>query len=549
MKTDIEISEVSPLLPIVKIAEKINISEENLELYGNYKAKLSSIKFNKKKVGKLVLVTAINPTAAGEGKTTVSIGLSDALNQLGEKSVLALREPSMGPVFGMKGGATGGGYAQVAPMLDINLHFTGDIHAISSANNLISAMLDNHIFHGNELNIDLENIVWRRVMDMNDRALRDITVAQDKLKNSQPRQDHFDITVASEIMAVFCLANSLSDLKERISKILIAFDTLGQPVTVDSLGITDALVILLKDAFKVNLVQTLEGNPAFIHGGPFANIAHGCNSITATQAALTYGEIAVTEAGFGADLGAEKFLDINCQYLGKSPDLIVIVATIRALKYNAGIPRDELNRENLTALRAGYVNLERHIENMKKYGLPVVVAINQFPTDTVTEINELQTLIPVESAVTRVHSDGGAGGLELAKKVLGAFNESSNFKRLYESNLSVKEKISIIAKDIYGAAQINFSPKAQEQLEEIKKYGWDKLDVCIAKTQYSFSDNPKLLGAPKDFELTVRELSVRLGAGFVVVYLGDIIAMPGLPKKPAALEMTIDDKGKITGLS
>ncbi|MDR0300307.1 MAG: formate--tetrahydrofolate ligase [Streptococcaceae bacterium] len=552
MKTDIEIEESTVIQPIINISRKLGISDDELELYGKYKAKTPFIKFDREKAGKLVLVTAINPTPAGEGKTTISIGLADALNQIGKKAVLALREPSMGPVFGMKGGACGGGYAQITPMEEINLHFTGDIHAITAANNLISAVLDNHIFQGNELNIDLERVIWHRVMDMNDRALRDITIAQDGLKKSIPRADHFDITVASEIMAIFCLVTSLADLKVRIGKILIAFNREGNPVTVADLGITDAVALLLKQALKPNLVQSLEGTPAFIHGGPFANIAHGCNSVLATQSALTYGEIAITEAGFGADLGAEKFLDIKSRELDKSPDAVVVVATVRALKYNGSADKAELDIENLEALEKGFVNLKQHIQNLKKFGLPVLVAINHFYKDSEAEIQLLSDLIQAENidfAVTKVYAEGGQGGVELAQKLMSILEQPKDFQPLYSLELSTSEKIQKVAKEIYRAEKINFSEKAQAQLLEIEKNGWDNLPICVAKTPFSFSDNAKLLGAPTGFEITVRELSPRLGAGFIVVYLGAIIAMPGLPKHPAALDMRLADDGKVTRLS
>ncbi|GAB2025038.1 formate--tetrahydrofolate ligase [Lactovum odontotermitis] len=552
MKTDIEIEKAATLRPITEIAEKLGLSGEKIEQYGKYKAKIPFVDFNLDKSGKLVLVTAINPTPAGEGKTTVSIGLADAFNRMNKNAVLALREPSMGPVFGMKGGAAGGGYAQVAPMEEINLHFTGDIHAMTTANNLISAILDNHIFQGNELDINPKRVSWHRAMDMNDRALRDITIAQDGLKRSVPRADHFDITVASEIMAVFCLAVSLADLKQRLARIVVAFNFSGQPVTIADLGITDAVALILKDALKPNLVQTLEGTPAFVHGGPFANIAHGCNSVLATQAALTYGDIAVTEAGFGADLGAEKFLDIKSRQLGKAPDAVVIVATVRALKYNGGVDKKDLNDENLTALESGFANLARHVDNLHQYVLPVVVAINRFPSDTEAELELLSKLISdlgVASSLVTVHTDGGAGAAGLAEELLALIGNSSEFQPLYDLNLPISDKITRIVQKIYHGKKVNFSEESREQLSVIEQNGWSDLPVCIAKTQYSFSDNPKLLGAPSDFEVTVRELAPRLGAGFIVVYLGSIIAMPGLPKHPAALDMHMDDQGKVTGLS
>lgn len=552
MKTDIEISEETQLEPIVNLSEKLGILADEIDLYGKYKAKIPIKKFDLTKAGKLVLVTAINPTPAGEGKTTISIGLADALNQIGQKAVLALREPSMGPVFGMKGGATGGGYAQVVPMEDINLHFTGDIHAMTAANNLISAMLDNHLFQGNEMNIDPERIIWHRAMDMNDRSLRDITIAQDGLKKSIPRVDHFDITVASEIMAIFCLATSLSDLKSRLSKILLAFDKEGKAVTVADLGITDAVALILKQALRPNLVQTLEGNAAFVHGGPFANIAHGCNSVLATQAALTYGDIAVTEAGFGADLGAEKFLDIKSRELGKSPDAVVLVVTVRSLKYNGGVKKSELNFENLTALEAGFVNLQRHIKNLQKFGIPLMIAINHFYSDTDTELKLLSKLIENEGvnfALADIFSEGSRGGKQMANILLQTLKQEKNFSPIYDLKDSIPEKVEKLAKEIYHADKVNYSEKALSQLKEIEEIAGQSLPVCIAKTQYSFSDNAKLLGAPDGFEITVREITPRLGAGFVVVYLGEIIAMPGLPKHPAALDMSMDDNGQVRGLS
>jgi len=554
MKTDIEIAQEAQIQPIDKIAEKLNLSHNDIEFYGKYKAKIpleTLSKMKDKAEGKLILVTSINPTPAGEGKSTVTVGLADAFNQL-EKSVLvALREPSVGPVMGMKGGATGGGYAQVMPMDDINLHFTGDFHAITAANNAIAALLDNHIFQGNQLGIDVRRIVWKRVVDLNDRALRHITIGLGGVVNGVPREDGFDITVASEIMAVLCLATSLDDLKLRLSRIVVAYTQDRRPVSVGDLEIEGAITVLLKDALQPNLVQTLEGTPVLIHGGPFANIAHGCNSVLATQTAMKLADITVTEAGFGADLGAEKFLDIKTRQLGKTPDAVVIVATIRALKMNGGQDKADLTVEDTAALESGFVNLKRHIHNMQSYGLPVIVAINQFASDTQTEINLLTQLVEAEGvaiSLTQVFEKGGAGGIDLAEKLLPLLESESDFHYLYDLEESVENKINTIVTQIYGGRAVNFSAKAKRQLGEIIENGWNNLPVCIAKTQYSFSDNPLLLGAPKDFEVTVRELIPKIGAGFIVVLLGDIMTMPGLPQTPAALNMDVDSTGKITGL-
>ncbi len=553
MKTDIEIAHEKPLMPIKEVAERFGI--QNLELYGDYKAKLKDHKNGKglhaKPEGKLVLVTAINPTPAGEGKTTTTIGLAQALNKLGKKTVVALREPSLGPCMGVKGGAAGGGYAQVVPMEDINLHFTGDFHAITCAHNLLSAMIDNSIHQGNELNIDLNNILWPRVLDMNDRSLREIVIGLGS-GNGTVRQDKFIITVASEIMAILCLADDLEDLKERLKKIIVAYNTKGEPVTAGDLKAEGAMTVLLKDAIKPNLVQTLEHTPAIIHGGPFANIAHGCNSVKATKTALQYGEIVVTEAGFGADLGAEKFLDIKCRVAGLKPNAVVIVATVRALKYNGGVSKNDLSAENLNALQKGFVNLAKHMENIKKYGLPFVVAINVFPSDTEAELNFLKEKCKeagAEFAISRVFEKGGQGGLELANSVLLALESENQFKFLYDLDSSIQEKTEIIAKEIYGAKAVEFSAKAKKDIKQIQKLGYGKLPVCIAKTQYSLSDNPALLGRPTDFVVNVREARLLAGAGFVVLLTGDIMTMPGLPKVPAAVNMDIDGDGNIKGLS
>ncbi|QDJ29121.1 formate--tetrahydrofolate ligase [Lactococcus paracarnosus] len=539
---------------ITEIAAKAGIASDAIEQYGNYKAKITFAGLNeleKHDDGKLILVTAINPTPAGEGKSTVTIGLGDALNQLGHQAMIALREPSLGPVMGVKGGAAGGGYAQVLPMEDINLHFTGDLHAITTANNAIAALLDNHIHQGNELNIDPRRIIWKRVVDLNDRQLRQIIGGLGSPVNGVPREDGFDITVASEIMAVFCLATSLDNLKARLAKIVVGYTYDREPVTVGDLEIAGAITALLKDALKPNLVQTIEGTPAFIHGGPFANIAHGCNSVLATKAALKAADFTVTEAGFGADLGGEKFLDIKTRELAKHPDAVVIVATVRALKMHGGLAKTDLEAENITALQVGFANLNRHIDNIQQYGLPVVVAINEFVTDTAAEIQALTDLLvtkQVAFSLTQVWAKGGAGGLDLAEKVVAATRKASDFNYLYALNDSIPEKIKAIVTKIYGGASVSFSKKAQTQMTAFEKQGWLNLPICMAKTQYSFSDDPTLLGAPEGFDITIRELVPKLGAGFIVALTGDIMTMPGLPKKPAALNMDVDNLGNISGL-
>lgn len=554
VKSDIEIAQASPMRVITEIAAKAGIASDAIEQYGNYKAKITFAGLNeleKHDDGKLILVTAINPTPAGEGKSTVTIGLGDALNQLGHQAMIALREPSLGPVMGVKGGAAGGGYAQVLPMEDINLHFTGDLHAITTANNAIAALLDNHIHQGNDLNIDPRRIIWKRVVDLNDRQLRQIIGGLGSPVNGVPREDGFDITVASEIMAVFCLATSIDNLKARLAKIVVAYRYDREPVTVGDLEIAGAIAALLKDALKPNLVQTIEGTPAFIHGGPFANIAHGCNSVLATKAALKAADFTVTEAGFGADLGGEKFLDIKTRELAKHPDAVVIVATIRALKMHGGLAKTDLEAENITALQAGFANLNRHIDNIKQYGLPVVVAINEFVTDTAAEIQALTDLLvtkQVAFSLTQVWAKGGAGGLDLAEKVVAATGEASDFSHLYELTDSIPEKINAIVTKIYGGASISFSKKAKAQMKVFEKQGWSNLPICMAKTQYSFSDDQTLLGAPENFDITIRELVPKLGAGFIVALTGDIMTMPGLPKKPAALNMDVDNLGNISGL-
>lgn len=555
MKTDIQIAQEATMQPISQVAEKLGLEENDLEMYGKYKAKISEEVFNKvknNKDAKLVLVTAINPTPAGEGKTTTTIGLGEALNILGKKTVLALREPSLGPCMGIKGGAAGGGYAQVVPMEDINLHFTGDLHAITAANNVLAAMLDNHIQQGNELGIDPRQVVWKRVLDMNDRALRNITIGLGGKVNGVPREDHFQITVASEVMAIFCLAQDLKDLKERLSKIIVAYTYDGKPVTAGDLGAAGAMTVLLKDAFSPNLVQTLEHNPVFIHGGPFANIAHGCNSVRATKLAMKLGDIVITEAGFGADLGAEKFFDIKCRKAGFKPDAVVLVATVRALKYNGGVAKADLGNENLAALEKGIENLKKHIENIHKFGVPVVVTLNAFVTDTQAEVafvkNECEKL-GCTFALSEVWAKGGEGGIELAKKVLETLEtKKSEFKPIYGENTTIAEKINKIAKEIYGADGVIFEKKAQNDMKKIEEIGLGNLPVCIAKTQYSLSDNPNLLGRPEKFEITVKEMTVSAGAGFIVVLTGDIMVMPGLPKKPAAINIDLDENGKIVGL-
>ena len=554
MLYDIEIAQQATLLPIKDIEAQIGIAEDELEFYGKYKAKLSdelSARVRNNPDGKLILVTAINPTPAGEGKTTTTAGLGQAMAKIGKKAVIALREPSLGPVFGIKGGAAGGGYAQVLPMEDINLHFTGDMHAITSANNLCCAMLDNHIQQGNALGIDPRRILFKRCLDMNDRALRNIVIGLGGKVNGVPREDHFIITVASEVMAILCLAADIDDLKRRLGNILVAYNYSGEPVYAKDLKADGAMTALLKDAIKPNLVQTLEGTPAVMHGGPFANIAHGCNSVRATKLALKLADYCITEAGFGSDLGAEKFLDIKCRYAGLKPSAIVLVATCRALKYNGGVPKAEVSKENLEALKKGIVNLGVHIENMRKYGVPVVVAINQFGTDTDAELKFIENYCienGADFALSNVFGKGGDGGIELAEKVVEACEKPSDFSPIYADDLTVKEKIEAIATKIYGAAKVNYTTAAEKAIAEVQKLGADKLPVCIAKTQYSLSDNPALLGAPKDFEITVRNVSLSNGAGFTVVYTGDIMTMPGLPKEPAAHKIDVNNEGKITGL-
>lgn len=555
MKNDIEIAQSAIMKPIVEIAEKIGLKDDDIELYGKYKSKISLDvlkRENTKKDGKLILVTAINPTPAGEGKSTVTVGLGQAFNKLNKNAIIALREPSLGPVFGVKGGAAGGGYSQVVPMEDINLHFTGDMHAITAANNLLSAAIDNHIHQGNSLRIDQRRIIFKRVMDMNDRALRHIVVGMGGKPNGFPREDGFMITVASEIMAILCLSNSLMDLKERMGNILVAYNLDGEPVYCRELGVQGAMALLMKDAVKPNLVQTLENTPAIIHGGPFANIAHGCNSILATKMALKLGDYAITEAGFGADLGAEKFLDIKCRYGGLNPDCVVIVATIRALKHHGGASKEELSNPDVEKLSKGIGNLEKQIENIKKYGVPVVVAINKFITDSDEEIQYIQNFcntLGVDVALTEVWEKGGEGGIPLAEKVLNTLEkDESKFKCLYEKELPIKEKMDIIAKEIYGANDVSYTNAAEKQIKDIEKLGLDKLPICVAKTQYSLSDNPKLLGKPENFSISVREVKVSSGAGFIVVLTGDVMTMPGLPKIPAANRMDILEDGTIEGL-
>ena len=554
MLSDIEIAQQANLLPIKEVAAQIGITEDELEFYGKYKAKLSdelSARVQANPDGKLILVTAINPTPAGEGKTTTTAGLGQAMAKIGKKAIIALREPSLGPVFGIKGGAAGGGYAQVLPMEDINLHFTGDMHAITSANNLCCAMLDNHIQQGNALGIDQRRILIKRCLDMNDRALRNIVIGLGGKVNGVPREDHFIITVASEVMAILCLAADIDDLKRRLGNILVAYNYAGEPVYAKDLQADGAMTALLKDAIKPNLVQTLEGTPAIMHGGPFANIAHGCNSVRATKLALKLADYCITEAGFGSDLGAEKFLDIKCRFAGLRPSAIVLVATCRALKYNGGVPKAEVSQENLEALQKGIVNLGVHIENMRKYGVPVVVAINRFGTDTEAELSYIENYCRqngADFALSDVFGKGGDGGVELAQKVVEACDKPSDFHPIYDINLTVKEKIEAIATQIYGAAKVNYTTAAEKAIAEVQKLGADKLPVCIAKTQYSLSDDPALLGAPKDFTITVRNVSLSNGAGFTVVYTGDIMTMPGLPKAPAAHNIDVNNEGKITGL-
>lgn len=555
MKSDIEIAQESMPKPIIEIAEPLGLTGDDLELYGKYKAKIEWSAITEKAnnpLGKLILVTAISPTPAGEGKSTVTIGLADALNQIGKQTVIALREPSLGPVMGIKGGATGGGKAQVLPMEDINLHFTGDMHAITAANNALSALIDNHIQQGNELGIDGRRVTWKRVIDLNDRALRQVIVGLGGPLQGVPREDGFDITVASEIMAILCLATSIDNLKERLGKILIGYSFEKQPIYVKDLAVQGALALLLKDALKPNLVQTIEGTPALIHGGPFANIAHGCNSVIATETALHLVEYTVTEAGFGADLGAEKFLDIKTPNLSKAPDAIVVVATIRALKMHGGVAVADLGTENLKALELGFSNLKRHVENMRKYGIPVVVALNEFSQDTEAERTLVETMcqqIDVTIARTAVWADGGAGGTDLAKAVVQVIEEKpANYQRLYTDDLPLADKASLIVREIYGGAEVEFAPKAKAQLQSFKEQGWDQLPICMAKTQYSFSDDPKRLGAPDDFTVTIREFVPKLGAGFIVALTGAVMTMPGLPKKPAAINMDVTSDGQAIGL-
>ncbi len=557
MLTDIEIAQQAKMLKITEIAKKIGISEDYIEPYGHYKAKLSERLFDKlkdKPNGKLILVTAINPTPAGEGKTTISVGLAESMAKIGKNAVLALREPSLGPVFGIKGGAAGGGYAQVVPMEDINLHFTGDMHAITAANNLLCALIDNHIHQGNVLRIDQRRILFKRCMDMNDRALREIVVGLGGKVNGFPREDGFQITVATEIMAILCLAADLDDLKARLERILVAYDLDGNPVYAKALGGCGAMTALLKDALKPNLVQTLENTPAIMHGGPFANIAHGCNSIRATKLALKLGDYTITEAGFGADLGAEKFMDIKCRFASISPDCVVLVATIRALKYNGGVAKTELGAENVDALKKGIVNLKTHIENIRKFGVPVVVAINRFHTDSEAEIQYIKDFcseMGVSVSLAEIFAKGGEGGTDLARKVCDTIEKNegkTEFKYLYDEKLPIKDKISVIAKEIYRADGVVFTAQAEKSIKEIEKLGFSQTPVCIAKTQYSLSDDPNKLGKPENFEITVREVKLSAGAGFVVALTGDIMTMPGLPKQPAANSIDCDNCGNISGL-
>lgn len=555
MKTDIQIAQEAKMLPIKEVAKKLNIEEDELELYGKYKAKLSDeleerIKNNSN--GKLILVTAINPTPAGEGKTTTSVGLGQAFCKMGKKAVIALREPSLGPCFGIKGGAAGGGYAQVVPMEELNLHFTGDFHAITSANNLLAALLDNHIQQGNILRIDPNQIVWKRCLDMNDRVLRNVVVGLGKKADGVVREDHFVITVASEIMAILCLADDMKDLKERLSEIIVAYNYDGEPVTAAQLNAVGAMAALLKDAIKPNLIQTLENTPALVHGGPFANIAHGCNSVRATKMALKLGDYAITEAGFGADLGAEKFFDIKCRKAGLKPDAVVLVATVRALKYNGGVPKSELNTENIEALKKGIVNLEKHIENLHKYGVPVVVTLNRFMTDSQKELDYVKEFCEqrgCEFALSEVWEKGGEGGIELAEKVIETLEKkTSDFHVLYPDEMGLKQKIETIAKEIYGADGVEYDSAALKALEKIEKLGFGNLPICMAKNQYSLSDDASKLGRPEGFSVHIREVYVSAGAGFVVAITGTIMTMPGLPKKPAADNIDVDDNGVIIGL-
>lgn len=555
MKSDLQISQETDLEPIIEVASKLDLKEDDLELYGKYKAKINFSGINRSKdnaEGHLILVTSINPTPAGEGKSTITVGLGDALNKINKKSVIALREPSLGPVMGIKGGAAGGGYAQVLPMEDINLHFTGDMHAITTANNALSALLDNHIHQGNELNIDARRVIWKRVVDLNDRELRKVIVGLGGPIQGVPREDGFDITVASEIMAILCLAADLEDLKARLARIVVGYTFDRQPVTAGDLKAEGALALLLKDAIKPNLVQTIYGTPAFVHGGPFANIAHGCNSILATKTALRLADYVVTEAGFGADLGAEKFLDIKVTNLKKAPDAVVIVATIRALKMHGGMKKDELKNENLDALKIGFANLKRHIRNMEQYQLPVIVAINEFVTDTDSELTLLEHLCEDQGILAKrasVWANGAEGGVDLAEAVVRLIDrKEADYKPLYLLEETIQEKTETIVKKIYGGNGVVFSKKAQKQIEEFTKNGWDNLPICMAKTQYSFSDDPSLLGAPEDFTITIREIIPKVGAGFLVALTGDVMTMPGLPKKPAALNMDVTNDGEVFGL-
>ncbi|AZV36406.1 MULTISPECIES: formate--tetrahydrofolate ligase [Enterococcus] len=555
MKSDLQISQETELEPIIEVASKLDLKEDDLELYGKYKAKINFSGINRSKdnaEGHLILVTSINPTPAGEGKSTITVGLGDALNKINKKSVIALREPSLGPVMGIKGGAAGGGYAQVLPMEDINLHFTGDMHAITTANNALSALLDNHIHQGNELNIDARRVIWKRVVDLNDRELRKVIVGLGGPIQGVPREDGFDITVASEIMAILCLAADLEDLKARLARIVVGYTFDCQPVTAGDLKAEGALALLLKDAIKPNLVQTIYGTPAFVHGGPFANIAHGCNSILATKTALRLADYVVTEAGFGADLGGEKFLDIKVPNLKKAPDAVVIVATIRALKMHGGMKKDELKNENLDALKIGFANLKRHIRNMEQYQLPVIVAINEFVTDTDSELTLLEHLCEDQGILAKrasVWANGAEGGVDLAEAVVRLIDrKEADYKPLYRLEETIQEKTETIVKKIYGGNGVVFSKKAQKQIEEFTKNGWNNLPICMAKTQYSFSDDPSLLGAPEDFTITIREIIPKLGAGFLVALTGDVMTMPGLPKKPAALNMDVTNDGEVLGL-
>lgn len=555
MKSDLQISQETDLEPIIEVASKLDLKEDDLELYGKYKAKINFSGINRSKdnaEGHLILVTSINPTPAGEGKSTITVGLGDALNKINKKSVIALREPSLGPVMGIKGGAAGGGYAQVLPMEDINLHFTGDMHAITTANNALSALLDNHIHQGNELNIDARRVIWKRVVDLNDRELRKVIVGLGGPIQGVPREDGFDITVASEIMAILCLAADLEDLKARLARIVVGYTFDRQPVTAGDLKAEGALALLLKDAIKPNLVQTIYGTPAFVHGGPFANIAHGCNSILATKTALRLADYVVTEAGFGADLGGEKFLDIKVPNLKKAPDAVVIVATIRALKMHGGMKKDELKNENLDALKIGFANLKRHIRNMEQYQLPVIVAINEFVTDTDSELTLLEHLCEDQGILAKrvnVWANGAEGGVDLAEAVVRLIDrKEADYKPLYLLEETIQEKTETIVKKIYGGNGVVFSKKAQKQIEEFTKNGWDNLPICMAKTQYSFSDDPSLLGAPEDFTITIREIIPKVGAGFLVALTGDVMTMPGLPKKPAALNMDVTNDGEVFGL-